>query len=274
MGQCCEKLSGRAAASDSGKEVVLLGKSPLRSVETTQHDGQFTYFLGVFDLLALGEKLEMPEYIDEMHPDFSYQKFNSTYNRYQREIAHLGTFIAHYQDEHSPLNARIEQDALKISQLKIDEGLPPGKGKHGCLIKIELQDARWANAAQIGVLLQHPSSKFEKWVPKEGIEAAPVFLEFAVSSIQGAVVKVASKPGKGEIVFNLEECFKKGQQLFCKVMRWKGAGEAEGVALRVQLVSEERRDEEAKFLEMVDLHERLVREYGVSGEVSVSLNEH
>lgn len=55
-------------------------------------------------------------------------------------------------------------------------------------------------------------------------------------------MKIKSKPGKGEIVFNLEECFKNGQQLYCKVMKWKGAGSDEGIAIRMQLVSEEREE--------------------------------
>ena len=55
MGQCCKKISGNTAQeSDSGKEMALITKKNLKSFETTNNDSQFTYFLGVFDLLSLG----------------------------------------------------------------------------------------------------------------------------------------------------------------------------------------------------------------------------
>lgn len=58
----------------------MVSRQPPRCLNNTSNDEEFTYFLGVFELLSLGEKLEMPEYIDELNPQFSYQKFNHTYN--------------------------------------------------------------------------------------------------------------------------------------------------------------------------------------------------
>ena len=111
------------------------------------------------------------------------------------------------------------------------------------MVKIEIQDIRWNQAKEIAVLLKHPlhwDTKFERLTSKEELEAGPCFMEFPVPDIKGGVVKIESRPGKGEIVLDLNTCFSKGQQLFCKVMKWKGASELEGVALRVQLVSEDR----------------------------------
>ena len=56
-------------------------------------------------------------------------------------------------------------------------------------------------------------------------------------------------------------------------MRWKGAGELDGVALRLQLMSEDREGEEEKFGDMVALYTKLMKEYGVDGEISLSMNE-
>ena len=98
-------------------------------------------------------------------------------------------------------------------------------------------------------------------------------MQFPIPDIKGATVKILSRPNKGEISFDVEDCFKKGQQLFCKVMKWRSAPEAEGVALRVQLMSEDKEGEESKMKEMVALHSRLMKEYGVDGEIAVSLND-
>lgn len=76
----------------------MVSRQPPRSLNNTSNDEEFTYFLGVFELLSLGEKLEMPEYIDELNPQFSYQKFNHTYNEYQRQILALGHFIREYRN--------------------------------------------------------------------------------------------------------------------------------------------------------------------------------
>lgn len=61
--------------------------------------------------------------------------------------------------------------------------------------------------------------------------------------------------------------------LYCKVMKWKGASESEGVAIRLQLVSEEKKEEEERFEEMQALYQKLVKEYGVDGEIELSMNE-
>ncbi len=53
-------------------KTVLKDKMAPRTHQTTANDHEFTYFLGVFELLSLGEILEQPEYIDELHPSFSY----------------------------------------------------------------------------------------------------------------------------------------------------------------------------------------------------------
>ena len=71
----------------------------------------------------------------------------------------------------------------------------------------------------------------------------------------------------------MEDCFKKGQLLYCKVMKWKGASESDGVAIRLQLVSEEKKEEEERFEEMQALYQKLVKEYGVDGEIELSMNE-
>jgi|JI9StandDraft_1071089.scaffolds.fasta_scaffold505507_2 hypothetical protein len=49
-------------------------------------------------------------------------------------------------------------------------------------------------------------------------------MEIPVPDLRGAAIKITGKGAKGEIVFKLEECTDKGQQLFCKVMKWRGAG--------------------------------------------------
>ena len=55
MGQCCEKLGGKSQPSESGKEVALEPtRPPLASLQYTRNDSEFTYFLGVFELLSLG----------------------------------------------------------------------------------------------------------------------------------------------------------------------------------------------------------------------------
>ena len=98
MGQCCKRL-GKEDIDEPSKETELVTKHPLRSTHITRNDNYFTYFLGVFQLLELGEKLEQPEYIDELHPNFSYQKFNNSYHLYQKEILSLGRYIEEYRKE-------------------------------------------------------------------------------------------------------------------------------------------------------------------------------
>ena len=58
-----------------------------------------------------------------MHANFSYQKFNHTYNAYQKEIIALGMFIQEYRDIKSTLSARIKDDILKIKNFRKEHGL-------------------------------------------------------------------------------------------------------------------------------------------------------
>lgn len=54
-------------------------------------------------------------------------------------------------------------------------------------------------------------------------------------------------------------------------MKWPSAGEEEGLALRIQLVTDDLEGE--KFNQMVDLHSKLTRDYGVGGEIHFSFSE-
>jgi len=56
----------------------------------------------------------MPEYFDELNPNFSYQKFNDVYHQYQREIKNLGKYIEQYNAKDSLLAKRIAIDRLNI----------------------------------------------------------------------------------------------------------------------------------------------------------------
>lgn len=104
-------------------------------------------------MLSLGEKLEQPEFIDELHPNFSYENFNRVYHEYQKKIIELGKYIEEYRDEQSPLRKRVAADLLKICQLR---KTVKTNNDFGCLIKLELQDVRWDNASEIGITLVHP----------------------------------------------------------------------------------------------------------------------
>ena len=42
-------------------------------------------------------------------------------------------------------------------------------------------------------------------------------------------------------------------------MKWKGASDSEGVALRLQLMSGDRKGEDEKFDSMVELHKKLMK---------------
>ena len=140
-------------------------------------------------------------------------------------------------------------------------------------MKLEVQDYRWGNSRELGVILSHPLCKFERWLKKEDVEEGPLYVEFGVAEAKGGVLRLQGRGGKGEVTFELEKCLEKGQQLFCRVMRWKGAGELDGVALRLQLMSEDREGEEEKFGDMVALYTKLMKEYGVDGEISLSMND-
>lgn len=42
----------------------LLTRNRLSAQYHTRNDKEFTYFVGVYDLLSLGQRLESPQYID------------------------------------------------------------------------------------------------------------------------------------------------------------------------------------------------------------------
>lgn len=56
-------------------------------------------------------------------------------------------------------------------------------------------------------------------------------------------------------------------------MKWKGASSSEGLALRMQLMSENQAEENQRFEEMEGLLEKLMRDYGTGGEIQLSVSQ-
>ena len=157
---------------------------PLELQYHTKNDVHFTYFLEAFDLLALQQMLKQPEYIDELHPRFSYAKFNIKHKEYQQKVSSLGQYIKSYKNEESALKYRIRKDRDKIATTKKEQGIE--LAKKGCLVKVEIQCFRAKNVTQIGIVTSHHRNwdrTFQKWTSKEVIDNDVVFMEFAVPDI-------------------------------------------------------------------------------------------